>query len=293
MNLDVRKEFAADRRRYAAAMLPDDKSITANLSGMNLEAQITKDYHRIEKGLALQQPRRPFGLEVQRRLEKLLPAADPDAEYVQHARTALTALQQWNAGGGVSEDISPLRDIPSQPALPDPDSFFGTRHSVRDFSARPVDPALLERAVELALFSPSVCNRQSWRVHIRQGEEARRVLEFQNGSAGFRDIVPAVVVITVDARAFAGAKERNQGWIDGGIFAMSLVWALHALGLDSCMLNMSVPTFKADALRRHLNADDSELVIMMVAVGHGREGHRRARSPRRGTASVIATAGGA
>ncbi len=288
VNLDIRREFAADRRRYAAAMLPDDKSIAAGLSGMNLEAQITKDYHRIEKGLALQQPRRPFGLEVQRRLEKLLPAADPNAAYTQHARSALTALQQWNEGGDVSEDISPVREL-ADPALSDAAAFFGTRHSVRDFSVRPVEADVLERAVELALFSPSVCNRQSWRLHIRHGEEARKVLEFQNGSAGFRDIVPAVAVVTVDARAFAGTKERNQGWIDGGIFAMSFVWALHALGLDSCMLNMSVPTFKADALRRHLNADDSELIIMMVAIGYGREGHRRARSPRRDAASVMAT----
>lgn len=284
---DVRREFAADRRRYAASMLPDDRAIGLSLSGMNLEAQITKDYHRIEKGLALKEPRRPFGLEVQKRLERLLPMADPTAPYVQHAQSALAALQEWNAGGGVAEEISPVRQLASDPALPDPASFFGTRHSVRDFSTRAVEPDVLERAVALALNSPSVCNRQSWRIYFRHGEEARQTLTFQNGSAGFRDIVPAVAVISVDARAFAGAKERNQGWIDGGIFAMSFVWALHALGLDSCMLNMSVPTPKAEALRRHLNAEDSELIIMMVAIGYGRGGHRRARSPRREVSTVI------
>ncbi|MBD8220120.1 nitroreductase family protein [Microbacterium sp. CFBP 13617] len=287
VRLDVRREFASDRRRYLASMLPDDKSVGATLSGMNLEAQITKDYHRIEKGLALQSPRRPFGVEVQRRLERLIPLADQTAPFVQHARSALAALQDWNTGGGVADEISPVRDTSLAPPLPDPASFFATRHSVRDFSSRVVEPAVLERAVELALYSPSVCNRQSWRIHIRHGEQAHEVLGFQNGSAGFRDIVPSVAVITVDARAFAGAKERNQGWIDGGIFAMSFVWALHALGLDSCMLNMSVPTAKADALRRHLGADQSELIIMMVAIGYGSEGHRRARSPRRDVSAVI------
>lgn len=287
MTIDVRREFAADRRRYLASMLPDDRDYSLRLRGKNLEAQITKDYHRIEKGLSLQAPKRPFGLDVRRRLEALIPLADPNEPYAQHARIALHALDEWNSGGTVRDDVSPVR-VPSDDApMADPAAFFGTRHSVRDFADAPVGDEVIRRAVELALFSPSVCNRQSWKVYVRHGSDAAEALRFQNGSAAFRDQVPAVAIVTVDARAFAGAKERNQGWVDGGIFAMSLVWSLHSLGLDSCMLNMSVPTKKADALRRHLDADSSELIIMMVAIGYGREGHRRARSLRRDVGEVI------
>lgn len=285
--VDVHREYAADRRRYLANMMPDDRAIDTRLRGRNLEAQITKDYHRIEKGLALRNPRQPFGYEVKTRLEMLLPFAEPGQEYAEHARSALSALDEWNSEGTIAEDISPRRipDVASRNAAPE--DFFRSRHSVRDFTPAPITKDLLVRAVSLALCSPSVCNRQSWRVHFFHGSEATEVLAFQNGSAGFRETVPTIAVVTVDTRAFAGAKERNQAWIEGGIFSMSLVWALHALGLDSCMLNMSVPTEKADALRRRVDASDAELVIMMVAIGQAREGHRRARSPRRDVDDVV------
>ncbi len=220
-------------------------------------------------------------------LDLLIPLGDPSLPYIAHAKSALAALDAWNSGGDIDAVVSPVRDVRHDSVLPDPEAFFSTRHSVRDFANRRVDGSLIKRAVELALYSPSVCNRQSWKMYIRHGDEATQALRYQNGSAAFRHAVPAVAIITADARAFAGPKERNQAWIDGGIFAMSFVWALHAVGLDSCMLNMSVPRAKAAALREHIGAADSELVVMMVAFGYGREGHRRARSPRRTAESVL------
>src|SRR3546814_4842831 len=45
--------------------------------------------------------------------------------------------------------------------LPNPQNFFRTRASVRDYSSAPVPSAVIEEAVELALHSPSVCDRQA------------------------------------------------------------------------------------------------------------------------------------
>lgn len=282
----LRREFAEDRRRYQAAMLPDDHLAHRRLTGRNLEAQVTKDYHRVEKGLALPAPRQPFGADVSDRLDLLVPLVDPAAAYLPHAASARTALHDWNGGGSLTDEVSPLR-TPAERGIPDPDQFFTTRHSVRDYDARDVADDVLEHAVALAINTPSVCNRQAWHIRFYRGDDVARVLTFQNGNAGFRDTVPVVAVVTTDARMFAGAGERNQGWIEGGLFSMSFVWALHSLGVDSCMLNMSVTNDRAAAVRVELGMDDEELVVMMIAIGYGREGHRRARSPRRTTTEVI------
>jgi nitroreductase len=62
--------------------------------------------------------------------------------------------------------------------------------------------------------------------------------------------------------------ERYQGWIDGGLFAMTLALALHARGLGACFLNWSVPSARDKQLRRLIGIPDSELVITMMACGH-------------------------
>ena len=281
----LRREFRSDRKRYAAAMLPEDDMAHAGLTGRNLEAQLTKDYHRVEKGLALRTPRQPFGADVADRMDLLAPHA-AESPYAAHVESARVALHEWNSSGLRSDLVSPPRHSEVR-GIEDVERFFGTRHSVRDFADVDVSPDLLTRAVALAVNTPSVCNRQAWRVRFFHGDAADRIRRHQNGNAGFGQI-PVIALITVDAQMFAGAGERNQGWIEGGLFAMSLAWVLHGLGLDTCLLNMSVGNAAADALRLEEGIPPEELIIMMMAIGYGREGHRRARSPRRHVDEVIA-----
>ena len=65
--------------------------------------------------------------------------------------------------------------------------------------------------------------------------------------------------------------ERYQGWIDGGIFAMTLALAIHAEGLGACFLNWSVEPAQDRAMRNHLGIADDELVITMMSAGHLKE----------------------
>lgn len=283
-------EYLKDFRRYRSAATPSDRHAGPSLRGTQLECQITKDYHRVEKGLSLSNPKRPFGSEVARRLDLLVPiaAADPDSAYVGYARDAQRALASWNAGEGVDDIVSPLK--PGEISPVDPElltHLFESRHSIRNFSAeRPVDVELLRQATGLALSTPSVCNRQAWRVHYFHGDDVPSVLKYQNGNSGFTKSVPCVAVVTVDSRLFAGPEERNQVWIEGGLFSMSLVLALHGLGLGTCMLNMSVRNHKADSLRAAFSIPEHENVIMMIAIGYPGSDLRVARSPRRALGDV-------
>lgn len=253
---------------------------------------MTKDYHRIEKGLAFASPKRPFGADAKSRLEFAMssPGWRTSNGYSQYVVDALDALNDWNKEGRISDIASIEAKHLGRVRLTESDaqSFFTTRRSVRAFQPERVPPTTdIAKAVELAINTPSVCNRQAWRAHYYVGSDARRVLSHQKGNRGFGDTIPAVIVVTVDAQLFSGSGERNQRWVDGGLFAMTLVWALHAINLSTCMLNWSRSNQDSDALRHAAGIPPSEDVVVLIAVGYPVDGHRVARSARRGVAEVL------
>lgn len=163
-----------------------------------------------------------------------------------------------------------------------------SRVSVRNFDPERIpEPELLERAVSAAMSAPSVCNRQTWKAHCFQGDLARKVLSFQNGNRGFGHTIPTVFVVTSDLRFFLGASERYQGWIDGGMFAMCLLYGLQAQGLGAVALNWSVLNKRDKELRQAASLPKHERVIMLIGCGHPAEGATVPVSTRRGLDEVL------
>jgi len=163
------------------------------------------------------------------------------------------------------------------------DRFFESRHSLRNFDReRPVTEETLSAAARWASRTPSVCNRQAGRVHVYQDRETiDRLLRLQAGNAGFGETVPTLIAFTVESKLFAGANERNQRWIDGALYAMTFNWALHAVGVEGCMLNWSKPNGASVSARKIGGIPDSEDIICLMAVGYPATGKVRvARSPR-------------
>jgi nitroreductase len=288
--LQQRNEFRRDKLRYETHSSLIESS-SSRLRGLPLEAQLTRDYHRVEKALALPAPKRPFGQAyLLARLNRLIPVGESvaqDTSYVAAAVAARNALLEWNSTGTTDASVAPISPVPDDRGCSDPVEFFSSRHSVRHFSHEPVKREDVLEAITLAAYSPSVCNRQPWKVRLFTGEDTLRVLQHQNGNSGFRDNIPMLVLVSVEIGYFYGPGERNQAWIEGGIFASSLVWALHGMGLNSCMLNLSITNGKADRLREDSGMPDSELPIMMIAIGYGAEGHRVARSHRRVLSEIV------
>jgi nitroreductase len=96
-------------------------------------------------------------------------------------------------------------------------------------------------------------------------------------------------VITADMGQMNLPGERYQGWIDGGLFAMTLALALHARGLGACFLNWSVPSRTDRALRRMIGIPDSELVITMMSAGHLKDRFAVPVSQRKPLDAVLVT----
>lgn len=143
-----------------------------------------------------------------------------------------------------------------------------SRHAVRTYSKQPVARAELEEAITLALRTPSVCNRQPARVRIYTDSGIiRKALRIQSGFGGY-DLPPALVLVTADQQAFIGVNEHNEGYVDGGLFAMSLLYALEACDLAACPLNTMFNASADKQTRQLLNIPDNEVFIMYIAVGH-------------------------
>jgi nitroreductase len=264
------------------------------------------DYHRIEKGMALPKPRVGFGTEV---IERLMDNAD---RYVKHfgddalihtVRGVLSVYQGRQAGLGYHNEaldafLESSKDtdrqaenecgvIPVNHAALFPFTVSGaeqmilSRRSVRQYTGELVEEATLRRITELAQRAPSVCNRQAGRLYAANTRKRiDEVLRFQNGNTGFGHTLGAVFIVTADLQAFTSLGERNQGYVDGGIFAMQTLAAIHAQKLGGCMLNWSAPSKRDKRLRKSFGIPDSEVVITMIGCGYPIDEPEVACSPR-------------
>lgn len=279
-----------------------------------LQARIIKSYHRIEKGLALAAPRPGFGPDaiallmgdistysdnfgedhvIKRGLQTLAEyeafnlhkgSKVPDvARFL--AESSYDSKDGYLVEGGTLEVT---REAIHAGALLDLKPFFQSRYSVRQFSKEVVSEELIELAIKMAQKTPSVCNREAGRVFLVSDKaRAAELLTYQNGNRGFGDQADKLLVITTNLECFLTVGERNQCWIDGGLFAMSLIYALHSLGLGSCCLNWSVEPTTDDAFKRASGIPDENAIIMLLAVGHLPERFRVAISARRPIEDVL------
>lgn len=292
-----------DALDYARHSVADDDNFDKNPNGTKVSAQLLKDVHRIEKGFSLPTVKRPFGAAVSHRIESIVSGERFFARRSETdlARGHLRILTDWNSMVDVASDGVPHVETLSDareavaPAVCDelrvnPPSIelFGMRHSVRDFDRnRPVDLSTLEVCVDLAGSAPSVCNRRPWRFHVFDGDDVKKVLSLQNGNSSFATCVPYVGVVTVDQELFAGSAERNQPYIEGGIFAQNLVLAMTAHGISSCMLNMSRSNRQLERARKRLGLRESETIVMFIAFGYAHVPHRKTLSTKRQVSEIL------
>lgn len=157
--------------------------------------------------------------------------------------------------------------------------FAESRHTSRWYNGKLAPNDLLMKAVKLAMTAPSACNRQSVRVKIAEGESKDKIVELQNGNRGFGDKIGQMIVITSNQKAWS-YNFRTSAYLDGGIFVMNLLYALHYYGICACTLNAHLTIKQQNKVRQIINADNSELIIAFIAIGMPTEKMMIAKSSR-------------
>jgi len=310
--LEMYQDYSYDYNRYRKhAMIKE----TAGNTLSQLKSRLLMRSHSLEKGLSLSSVKKAFGTERIRDLDDALSEYTLQnipisaVEYRQaissinkycefhekifdlDAKAVHPALSKWISKGDDyligGTRIVYKRDICKSSSV-DFDEFSKSRYSIRQFKSGLIDVERLRKSVQIAQKSPSVCNRQSTRVLIVQDSKIlKSALDIQAGSKGFTDEIEQVLFVLGDLSCFTGSRERNQVFVDGGLFAMSLLYALHADGLATCSLNWSACRKQDSALRSLYIINDSETIIMMIAVGYMKEQFSVAYSARRDTDDVL------
>lgn len=271
-------ELAHDVAQLNPIILKQDERTQAITSAVHAET------HKLEKALTIPEPRRPCGYRPLIRMKRLLATRESfslDEQTKLQAAWALTSIQKWN-DNGVNCLPQVIQKDAGKAAYGRYQNFFSTRHSVRSFDeSKTIDPPTLSEIVALAQRAPSSCNRNPSRAHVfTDSAWIAEILRLQDGAAGFEYSTPALIVCTAQRAGYAGARERNQLWIDGALFAMTLVWVAHAKGLSSCILHWRYGQAKTRTLRRLAGIPESECVVCLIALGYGREGARVTPSAR-------------
>jgi len=167
------------------------------------------------------------------------------------------------------------------------DTFFLSRYSVRKFSSEVIPFEKIIHLADVSGKTPSACNRQPWNIRIVQAPELiEKALKLQNGNRGFSHVVKNLAIITGKISNFS-SKERNQVYIDCGMYSMSFIMALHANGIASCPLNMSYQSRDEKDLCSKLKFDEDEVPIMMIAFGIAASDARCANSERKEVSDFV------
>jgi len=284
-----------------------------NTDKEKLEAYLQKQFHVIEKGMALPNPRPGFGQEkiadivvnAKQYLKKHgantltdslvttlkeyvafneLNKVDLTTDFFKNLRSFIAANNATNDTGGTKKVT---QDEIADAIAIDYSKFVKNRYSIRDFSDKDVPESHVNEAVSIAKYAPSVCNRQGWFAHLyTDKKKVKELLSLQNGNRGFTDSINKLIIITGDTKSFT-KYESNQIFVDGGLFAMSLIFALHAKEIGSIALNTDIPYVVEKKMRKAGEIAEQERIIMMLGVGFLKDEFRVAKSQRKSNKKIL------
>ena len=279
------------------------------------ESKMLRQTHMIEKGMSLSAPRKGFG---QQKIKELFEMMDQylklgypsdgmpfqDAiivlnAYVQMQRKLgyenadmiekLKSYDKYRIDGltaGIKHDTR--ENLLSNADKPFPE-FFYSRHSMRQFDSKIINIEDIKKAIKIAQKAPTACNRQASKVYLYTDKEINAALgELSAGNTGFQQEVQNYFVVTADVSAFYDTFERNQVYVEAGLFSMALVEALHYYGIGSCILQNG-EYYKKNRKFKDIckNIPENERIILFVAIGYYKDEFSYAVSLRKNVEDVF------
>lgn len=184
-------------------------------------------------------------------------------------------IKPIDKGGVYRLSLSDIRGK-AQGCLPD---VIASRFAVRDFGDKPIDMGLLRKALQTAEKSPSACNRQSWRVHVYTGNSALTLFNLQGGGKSFAREMQAAILICGDLTSYH-LNETNLPYVDGSLYGMNLMLALHYYGLASIPLTMGCKIGYLKKIKRAMGIPRNEMPVLLIGVGSYKDEFRAAVSLR-------------
>ena len=266
--------------------------------------------HSLEKGMCFNDPR-PFGLDKVKELVGMLnhysEIQKQEFEY-QLGISVLFAWMDffeehgWQSEAAYKEVKQFLSDKQRNcdmvagckeyiPTTADPvvyEKMFLSRHSVRDFQDKKINPEDIKFALKCFVETPTACNRQMCRVYYIHNKGVTELLNrVVIGVPGFNKKTIQYFIITYDLASFAYSGERQQGLFNAGLCTMNFVNGLHAKGIGSCCLQWSNKRNEDKLVRKKLGIRSSERIGIVIGAGYYLDNNTIPCSLRRKPKDVI------
>lgn len=293
--LRLQKGFLKETVRFWQLISKYNASSHTDGDIQKMQYTLLRENHTIEKGLSMRNPRKGFGqqkvINLMIRLNRYIDLYwDKDQcfldyplstinEYIAYTHKSgidipyidseFDKIQKRTGKTGIEKHagvVETSKESIHQLCNEDFESLLFSRHSIRYFAEKEVSKEILEKALTLAQRTPSACNRQGWLTHVFMGEASVDLIKWQGGSRGFEDEIKCSILVTANLKAFL-SYEVHQAYVDGGLYAMNLINALHSLGLGTIPLSCA---FDCDKLRMLSNFDipENEVPIVIIGIGH-------------------------
>lgn len=294
---DVWYFFTGEIRREAQAVLAGrithlEQARSSELNGAVYT--LRRNTHRIEKGLIMKPRRDVFAkfyigetVQMFSGLAKKYSVDGSNKETLQWANDVLGEYFSIVASdplvdtakadfldvklGFEQGDKRPYRrqlSTPSDVTLEQMKNLAIRRRSCRWFLPQKVPREMIDRAVEVAGYSPSACNRQPFEFRFFDDQKLiQQVAEIPMGTAGFAHNFPCIAAVVGDFTAFPFDRDRHVPYIDGSLATMALQFALEVQGLSSCCINWPDIEFREQKMAKLLSLQKYQRVVMLVAIG--------------------------
>lgn len=127
-----------------------------------------------------------------------------------------------------------------------------------------------------------MCNRQASNVYIVEDKiKIDAILKIQAGFAGYTKNVNQLLIVTNDRKYYYTIGERNQLYIDGGIYVMNLLYALHYYEIGNCPANWGKTKKDEKQLSEVISIPESEKIMCLIPIGELNDNFKTTLSQRR------------
>ncbi len=153
---------------------------------------------------------------------------------------------------------------------------IATRHSTRQFLAKPIPQETLERILNAGRLAATACNDQPWEFLVLTDAERRRQLAELVTYGKFIAVAPVCIVVVC---------RNTWGYLeDGSAASQNILVAAGALGVQSCWVGGDKAAYCA-ATTRFLGVPEGYRIVSFVALGY--EATKEPRATKRPLAEMI------
>ena len=255
--------------------IKDYYCVSIRYNPVNLSSTIRRYAHLIEKGLYMPNRRADFGKINADILNNLIKQWDTNYSNLEN-ETIEWARNIYRLYLAEAKNINQKKTNLTHCSYNDFDrevfeKILFNRRSCRNFNqSKTITQETFYKLIKYANASPSSCNRQTCLTYIISNKEDLSFCEnFSQGGKGFASQASSILIICVDMSSYILPSERNLIFVDGGIYAQSLMLGAEILGLSTCFLNWVFQTREEEKkLQQRFKIPEYYEIIGLICIGY-------------------------